>query len=928
MLLTVAAGHSWPQDDDEDEAESDQQNAATLIINLGSRGDARSDLYLPRKPASWEALRAALGQALHCSPAQFANPQPKYSDRLRRTMSANQWERYRSSIAEASQSQLGGSCARTLTGDNWLEQGNLELVQLAEALHGEGIEKLSLTLSYPVLPFHEVSQEGLQGPAREGYAHYSLPLGQATALRPVRIAFGFRPRDLRAAGLIALGFILVPTLIIFWMRLLTLKSGGEDPMGAWFSYHRTVNWCVTGTMLLWVFSDFHARQTLDRYFGFRWGEENLLPPLASSALVFVPILIVYATSVALSHQVFVRLRQTEWKRSEYLLVQLLQGGSSLLPLMFVLAGIQLLAKHAPVGIFCLLLAYLVYRVCTSWRLRVAQTYPQAVTTGELRDKIFELAKRASVAVRQVFVLPAGKGQVANAFAARNNVVIFTDYLLERLAKREVNTVAAHELTHLQKRHPVKLTLALLAAIFAPSWVPYVAMTASGLIFSAVAIAGRGNAGPLSVGWYRAWLAFQAWTFKDLLLIVLGFSGFYFLSRRFEFSADAGAVALTGDAEAAITALLKLNRLNLIPLQWGKASGAWLTHPSTLRRIERIAEHGGVPPERLRQILEQFSSPAVPTSDDEHYPVPSSSGDPVLSYSGQTARARFNLWVLIIFHWLPAVATALLVQWRHWEGGTRNGAYLLGLAATLGLYLLAMRWLGAHGREQVQQRLLANARQDGTPVQDLCPLTVGLSPGATPRFYLTSYNWDTGVLVLTRDRLYFLGSQLRCTLTREQVQELRLGPGAPSWLSMPRIYLRWKDAENSREGVLNLASAEPCSAWALAKKAQELFEHLSQWKQGSVSAPPIPHLEGLGSPALGEVTSLSPKALTTPGKSLKLWFVLVLPVAVAACVLLRIEAIWYVVLATVLVRIFELVPHWRYHERPVFADSKRQIPVRT
>ncbi len=163
----------------------------------------------------------------------------------------------------------------------------------------------------------------------------------------------------------------------------------------------------------------------------------------------------------------------------------------------------------------------------------------------------------------------------------------------------------------------------------------------------------------------------------------------------------------------------------------------------------------------------------------------------------------------------------------------------------------------------------------------------------------------------QDRLYFLGSQLRCALTREQVLEMRLGPGAPSWISMPRMYLRWRDAENNREGVVNLATAEPCSAWRLAKRAQELFERMNQWKQGSVSAPPIEQLDALASPALGEVTSLSPKALTTPGKNLKLWFFLVLPVAVAACVLLRVVAIWYVGLATALVRIFELIPHWRY-----------------
>ncbi len=926
LMLIVAVGRGTSQDDEADESEASGTKWATLAIDLSRRGDAHLDLYLPQKPDSQEALRAALGQALHCSATQFASPQPEYSDRLRRTMSAKQWERYRSSIDEATQKRLIGNCTGVLATDGWIEQGSLEMAPLAEALRTVGVEKLALTLSYPVLAFHELSQEGLRGQEREGYAQYVFTVRPAAASLPLRIAFGFRPRDLRFAGLIALGFVLVPILVVLWMRRVTLKSSGEDTMGAWFSYHRAVNWCVTATILLWIFSDFHARQNLDRYFGFRWGEEGILQPLASSALIFVPLLIVYAASVALSYQVFVRLRQTEWKRREYLLVQLLQGGSSLLPIMFVVAGIQLLFKHERVGIVCFALAYVVYLLCTTLRLRAARTYPQALTTGELRDKVFELAKRAAVAVRQVFVLPAGKGQIANAYASKSNLVIFTDYLLERLSKREVNTVAGHELTHLQRRHPMKLMLALWAAIFAPSWVPWVALNLGLLAFSLVGVAGLKNAATMGTGWYRAWAAFEAWTFRDLLLIALGFSGFYFLSRRFEFTADAGAVALTGDAEAAITALLKLNRLNLMPVQWGKVSGAWLTHPTTLRRIECIAEQGGVAPERLRQILDQHSSPAEGTAGDDHYAVPSACEDRLLSYSGQSAQSRFRLWVLIIFHWLPAVGTALVVDWRRWEGLTRSEAYLFGLAATLGFYWLVMRWLGVHGRAQVQQRLLLNLHKEGIPAESASPLAVGLSPGATPRFYVSSYNWDTGLLLLAQDRLYFLGSQLRFALTREQVLELRLGPGAPSWISMPRVYLRWKDTENNREGVLNLASAEPCSAWALAKRAQELFERLSQWKQGSLPAPSIQQLETLRSPALGEVTSFSPKALTTPGKNLRLWFLLVLPVAVAACVLLGVEAIWYVVLATVLVRVFEMIPHWRYRERPMFVDAGRQAPA--
>jgi hypothetical protein len=41
-------------------------------------------------------------------------------------------------------------------------------------------------------------------------------------------------------------------------------------------------------------------------------------------------------------------------------------------------------------------------------------------------------------------------------------------------------------------------------------------------------------------------------------------------------------------------------------------------------------------------------------------------------------------------------------------------------------------------------------------------------------------------------------------------------------------------------------------------------------------------------------------------------------------MLGVQAIWYVVLATVLVRFFELIPHWRYRERPMFADVRTPV----
>src|SRR5262249_4181858 len=113
-------------------------------------------------------------------------------------------------------------------------------------------------------------------------------------------------------------------------------------------------------------------------------------------------------------------------------------------------------------------SYFVLMLCARVQHKVTGTHPEALTVGELRDRVFELAKRARTELRQVFVMPAGKSQMANAFASGNKTVLFTDYLLARLNKREVIAVAAHEITHLQKSHVAWKAAGVAALIFSPT----------------------------------------------------------------------------------------------------------------------------------------------------------------------------------------------------------------------------------------------------------------------------------------------------------------------------------------------------------------------------------------------------------------------------------------------------------------------------
>src|SRR5262249_6463200 len=142
-----------------------------------------------------------------------------------------------------------------------------------------------------------------------------------------------------------------------------------------------------------------------------------------------------------------------------------------------------------------------------------------------------------------------------------------------LNKREVDSVIAHELSHLKQNHPQLLGFALMGGVVAVM-TPYI-------LFEPV----------------RAWQPLF-----DLLFIAVPLLCFYFVSRRFAFAADSGAIRLTGDPAAMITGLVKLHQLNVMPLEWSKWSEKAMTHPSTVRRASAIGSAAAMTPERVKELL--------------------------------------------------------------------------------------------------------------------------------------------------------------------------------------------------------------------------------------------------------------------------------------------------------------------------------------
>jgi len=219
---------------------------------------------------------------------------------------------------------------------------------------------------------------------------------------------------------------------------------------------------------------------------------------------------------------------------------------------------------------------------------------QRLGPGALREHLLEMCARHGVRVSDVLVWRTD-GLSVNAAVmgvlGRIRYILMTDGLLEQLGREEVEAVAAHEIAHARHHH-----------------IPWLATGVLGTVLSLTTLG----------GWVVEWtLGTDALDAAPGMIaagagLVVGLLGFGYISRRFEWQADAfaaqhlsghrvghratGSQAVTIHPDAAQSmarALGSVARLNGIPSH----RGSW-RHGSIAERQRRLADLVGQPADRL------------------------------------------------------------------------------------------------------------------------------------------------------------------------------------------------------------------------------------------------------------------------------------------------------------------------------------------
>src|SRR4029077_14881464 len=124
-------------------------------------------------------------------------------------------------------------------------------------------------------------------------------------------------------------------------------------------------------------------------------------------------------------------------------------------------------------------------------------------------------------------------------------------------------------------------------------------------------------------------------------------------------------------------------------------------------------------------------------------------------------------------------------------------------------------------------------------------------------------------------------------------------------------VRFKQPDG-RSFVFSLASLEPSSIWNVSRQAAQLFERLLDFRSSSSGRTPsnMPEFPSL---TVGEITSRSPRELGSLKTNIQ-FLIYLFPVAVVVHALLHTDALWCVLVTSVLASRIESIPHRRFRDR--------------
>src|SRR5436190_7698422 len=650
----------------------DNADYSSLMLVVDRNGFAKVNLWLPAKLDDPSRLQRALMQAVNF-PMKFDEP-PK-------AVSAEQADESLEEIGAASWTFIKGRSEQSLSNQGMKSTTRITLQPLKDELRAAGMKRLLIGIMFED-PDAEVV---LAGGTKVGPANGNLSLNyfnsevnlEAPKTAAIEFSFGYSGADISRRCIPLAAFILFAALLTLWQRRSALKLQ-EQLVEMWGRYFHFWQLLMSLIWLVWI--PICAWTRLNNVISFEIGRDRRLTvETLNIALYLLPPLFTLCLCHLLSKPVYDRVSGVEWSPRDVMKRAIATNAVSLLPLFIILIVLGMFTLGSRfTGVF-LILAGVAWLLSLGLVNRVFRFSVYAVSAGEFRNRIFEMAHKAGVAVKQVYVLPESSSQLSNAFARSDNAVMITASLLKNLSKREVDAIMAHEIGHLKEKHPQIRGHITLGAIIVTNLVASSLSSVINLPRSAAVI-------------------FSFAMLASMLIL-------HFVSRSNERHADAIAIGLTADPESFISGLSRLSRLNLMPLNSGSWGQSLETHPRTMNRLQDIARVHGVSEQRFHELLHD------PAAEDRYSTAGVESGKAFSTDFKKKRTTRVALAMMALLWFFPALLTLLLAR-MNLQGLAQWMVYFAGAIITFLLYLIEKNFVTALGFRRPAHALRKKLAQQG------------------------------------------------------------------------------------------------------------------------------------------------------------------------------------------------------------------------
>jgi Zn-dependent protease with chaperone function len=687
-------------------------------------------------------------------------------------------------------------CSKALTRDGLALEGVVDLAPIARRLNGSsGIE---LGVNLPRLGF-ESSSAPMTKDGSGARVNLTARFDAGIAPPPIQVQFGYRVDQLAGVYLPLIALALGLTLIAAIM-----SRAGLAPLARSAVLLGTIVWMGAASQLQ---ADAPLRILLFE------------SPLANFAALFVefwPPLFSVAFGVALGSRL--RAGQAQVGQAQGARFSEVVGSFAVIPLMLtsVVGALPSMTERDWAVSICWLSAAPTFVLLRrSWIRTRARARILELSGGEFRDRMSALAAKAGCPQIKVYISFSTRSQVANAFALPGRSIFLTAPLVRSLSKREVDAVAAHELSHMRHSNRGQWTALCIAMLLFDTRV-------------------------------RDLLLF--WPSGLLVAMVLPTSMFFAAlrgARKREFAADASAAALTGDPRAMISSLARIVRNNNQPLAMNSAAEWFSSHPSTPRRIQALAAAARLEPAEVETLCGSDDP-----GDSYEIPAEGTGGGAIFTPGWQKNNAGIYGWVVIF----GGCGAGLLVAWLLDKFAGFGvvpilGGMVVGCALTKCLGATVMWANYARLRRKLEARLGVSGQ------------LVGLALESQPRLYNGFRFSDAGLLRFENGRLCYRSERITIALNPADVVETGMVAASPSnWFrEQPMVRFRYPGSGDVKAFILHPVDWLPTQ--------RRLLRSIDQWRTTRTS-PESTSIDGFtpitGKPFHNPTIALAVRGFLLPG----------------------------------------------------------------